>query len=321
MIIASLLILFSLANAKETILIEFDGSNQNHTLEPIVTRGGTFSRNNDFYELRNSDYGSNTSHFHPMDRDVGSATFAEVSSDMFHRITASMRGKCQITGTFPNPFHVHPNDPRLASCAFLVNDAVTGILLGFVVTNDKVFVLYQRLPTQRTFSNFYAVFAYLIPVKDRIDSSEMIDFALDIDNCNGSVMFKVDGRSVFYLSKLGYRLPEIASDYKVFEWSGFNSRVYPRLLRFGVANIFSHDFYTACQQTIINGLIRRCPPPAQDEALLQIAFDAPSPRPFHYQSSYQQDSLRNLFFGQGAIFSIGKLNITGHIDAIPCNIL
>lgn len=110
----------------------------------------------------------------------------------------------QTYGAAQDPFHrSDPNsDPRLASYALTAVDFETFIVADFFVTNDEIYVLYERLPFARGTLGNYASFTHTIAV-GRTHPNEHHKLAIAWDKTAGTVRWLVDRHEVFKVDHLG----------------------------------------------------------------------------------------------------------------------
>ena len=86
-------------------------------------------------------------------------------------ITKRFTVRTNVTGQFDHPFGnivTNPDDDfRLANGAISIIDDENMLIFDYLVTDTKIFVVYERLPFGRTPENHYAAFLYVIPVSNR----------------------------------------------------------------------------------------------------------------------------------------------------------
>jgi hypothetical protein len=107
-------------------------------------------------------------------------------------------------GVDKDPYHrKDPNaDPRLSSYALTAVDFETFIVADFFVTNEEIYVLYERLPFARGTLGNYASFTHTIPV-GRTAPNEHHKFAIAWDKSRGTIRWLVDRREVFQVDHEG----------------------------------------------------------------------------------------------------------------------
>lgn len=109
----------------------------------------------------------------------------------------------EIYGTDPNPFNVEPGDPRLASGALVILDEPTGVVLDFLVTNDHIFAVYERLPYARAALGDYPTFTSFIPTGVVTASGAWHNYEIHYDRDKDSAEWWVDGKRVARHSPVG----------------------------------------------------------------------------------------------------------------------
>lgn len=121
---------------------------------------------------------------------------------------AWMRG--QTFGTDAHPFGhavVDAHDPRLASFALKAFDPETSIGFAFVLTNDKIYALYERLPHARATLGNYAAFSYIIEIGTRVPSN-FHNLELAYDRARGAVRWYIDGKERYKVGNIGKHLSD-----------------------------------------------------------------------------------------------------------------
>lgn len=107
-----------------------------------------------------------------------------------------------VTGLEHSPFPVDCNSPNLGNFGVTAGDFETNMIFDFVITNDRLYALYERLPFARTSTNHYASFTYLIPVgrRKRHDTHEL---KVAYDRSAHTVGWYVNGKKVYQVSRIG----------------------------------------------------------------------------------------------------------------------
>ncbi|MDQ1050686.1 DUF6081 family protein [Streptomyces sp. V4I2] len=104
-----------------------------------------------------------------------------------------------------NPFGATVKDPasdiRLASIALITADFESRAIADFSVTNDTVYAIYERLPSD---TEDYASYGYAIPIA-RTDRGAMHELEVRIDQGGKRVTWFVDGRQKLQTDKIGTR--------------------------------------------------------------------------------------------------------------------
>lgn len=103
-------------------------------------------------------------------------------------------------------------DPRLACFCFVSIEPTLGLMCDWVCTNGMIYALVGRSPGFEAIFGNYAAYIYLIPVHKRNPKVSPLDDVHTFQTCynrqQGTVTWKLDGKSVFSVSQLGIRLTE-----------------------------------------------------------------------------------------------------------------
>ncbi len=167
------------------------------------------------------------------------------------------------------------DDVRLANGAFQVYETTDpllpspnsdGLVFSFYQTNDRVYIGYERqwlgtLPPE------YATFSFLIPVKVR-RSCDLHDMKIVINYSNRMVSWRLDGREVFRVTKVGYLLNR---EFMLSDMGGAEGDAFPELLKFGFGSFTLLDNYPGCLRSDV---CRSCKFPDLRQALVQTSTDA-----------------------------------------------
>lgn len=97
------------------------------------------------------------------------------------------------------------DDLRLASFAINTVDFETFMVFDFFITNETIYVFYERLPFGREDLGNYASFSHQIPVKSR-KPGDSHKLKISYDREAGTVSWFIDNKRVFQVDKIGYRL-------------------------------------------------------------------------------------------------------------------
>src|ERR1700733_9301153 len=109
----------------------------------------------------------------------------------------------EIFGTERNPFGVEAGDPRLACGGMVTIDVGTGVVFDFLVTNDHIFAVYERLPyAQRTMGS-YPAFTHLIPAHIPTYRGQPHLFEIRYNALLDLAEWIVDGRQVAHHAPIG----------------------------------------------------------------------------------------------------------------------
>ncbi|CAK9783078.1 hypothetical protein CC85DRAFT_284169 [Cutaneotrichosporon oleaginosum] len=109
----------------------------------------------------------------------------------------------RLFGTESNPFGASATDPSLGFVGGVNGDFETFMIFDFALTNDGVYVLYERLPFGRTESHNYASFTALKRVASR-SPGDMHDLKVSYDRSAKTVSWLVGGRQVYRIDRVGY---------------------------------------------------------------------------------------------------------------------
>lgn len=148
------------------------------------------------------------------------------------RCEATMSGR--TFGTAAHPFggavSNARDDTRLATVAMNAVDFETFMVFDFLLTNEHVYALYERLPFGRTEANNYASFTFQKPVARRTPS-ENHNLKVAYDRAAGTVRWLIDEKEVFRVDRIG-RL--IDRQYMLLDRGGDEEVVSPRQLNCGM---------------------------------------------------------------------------------------
>ncbi|KAK5583502.1 hypothetical protein RB653_005098 [Dictyostelium firmibasis] len=120
----------------------------------------------------------------------------------------SVRGKA-----FGNKNHPFPSDLvkddieseiRFATGSLNVLDFKTSIVADFMISNSKLYALYERLPFSRGQLGDYAAFVYTIPIADITDQSKFMDVSVEFNYQKKSIHWYLNDREVFKVEHVGY---------------------------------------------------------------------------------------------------------------------
>lgn len=142
---------------------------------------------------------------------------------------------------FPKEYLTGPNDQRLGCATPYIIDLSTNLIFEYHITNDQIYAGYSRLnfgsPTT------YAVFEYFIPVAKRCPSkTHTLDLIVNSDE--QSVSYKVDGKVVFKVKDIGYRLA--SRQFMTKDQGGTEEKVFPQVLWYGFGAVTAMDTYATC---------------------------------------------------------------------------
>ncbi len=160
----------------------------------------------------------------------------------------------QTFKTESNPFPsaiVERNDFRFANGQFMAFDPVTGFNFAFVLTNHRVYIMYQRMfdyplfqPKQGGVNTGRAAFTFIIPVKIR-RVCDWHDLEIVFHGDSHEVSYHVDEQEVFVLNQVGFRLER---QYMVEDIGGIEEIAWPESVYYGLGAFTGVDYYPACQR-------------------------------------------------------------------------
>jgi hypothetical protein len=162
------------------------------------------------------------------------------------KVVVEFEGSAETKGTDQNNYPdgiVQINDLRLAYGIFSTFDPATGLAFSFVLTNNRVYAIYQCQPV--TTSSTYAKFIYAVPVKMRksCDFHRMKFVFSEIDK---SIGYRLDGREVLRIKYPGYRLDK---SYMIMDEGGNEELKFPAAVYYGLGTGDLLDAYPACQRS------------------------------------------------------------------------
>lgn len=125
-------------------------------------------------------------------------------------------------------------DYRLCCAGPLVRDRDNGLDFGFLLTNDSIYIIYDR----RSLVAGSAAFCCVAPVKRRgpgaLGASDALDdtykLGIGIDRRLGVITWYIDGHPVYRVDRIGYRLDE---QFQVLERGGRDFLVSVKSVQFG----------------------------------------------------------------------------------------
>ncbi len=150
-------------------------------------------------------------------------------------ITGSVRLGAEIIGTDRHPLGAdvvnHNTDMRLGAGALIGIDLETGLVLDLVLTNHKIFALYERLPRP---ASDHAMFSYSVPVADRTPGQKhRLEISVGATS-SGRAVWRVDGQEVLAVDQLGLRCLDRTHLLRE-DSEGTEELVAPRQINFGLA--------------------------------------------------------------------------------------
>ncbi|MDT0306488.1 DUF6081 family protein [Streptomyces sp. DSM 44917] len=195
-------------------------------------------------------------------------------------------------GTAEHPFGAEVTDPeddlRLACTGLPVQDFETSLTLNFLLTNRRVYAVYERLPLSRAALGPYASFAYHVPVAER-SPEDWHRCRIAYDRRHGVLRWTLDGREVLTVEEIGRRLPERYADCLAADHGGEEETVRPRQFNAGLGLFTALDHAGPGQR----GLVRLSSEPGY---YLSTSQGPPAPQEFAHDEAPEKLRL----FGQGA---------------------
>jgi hypothetical protein len=129
-----------------------------------------------------------------------STTSFDIERNRSFRLRAEM--SVRIFGTEGNRFGLDPGDPRLAAGALVALDRETGLVFDFMVSNDRVTPLYERLPSVRAIHGPYPAFTTL-GEPHYTDSQAWHQYEIRYDGNSDHVAWWLDGRCIGERNRVG----------------------------------------------------------------------------------------------------------------------
>jgi hypothetical protein len=154
-------------------------------------------------------------------------------------------------GTAGHPFGAAVRDPgddlRLAAAAMTSVDFDTCMVFDLIVTNRRIYAVYERLPFTRSRYGPYAAFSYTIPVATRAPH-EWHALKIAYDKIAGTVLWFVNDREVFPVTRLGRRIDK---QYPTLDHGGVEADVSPNQLDGGLGLFTLLDGYRPSNQALV----------------------------------------------------------------------
>jgi len=188
------------------------------------------------------------------------------------------------------------DDMRLASVGMPLLDEETSTIFDFFMSNERVYVVYERLPFSRQQLGNYAAFVYQIPVADR-QPSDRHHFTISYDRSGGLVRWLLDGEEVFRVDRLGYRLD--SRKHLLVDHGGEETLVAPRQLNCGMGMFTALDYGRPDQCALVRIS-------STENYYFSTATGEPNPQTFLDDASLEPNRL----FGQGAEIWVGNYEVS-----------
>ncbi|EFA86042.1 hypothetical protein PPL_01275 [Heterostelium album PN500] len=160
--------------------------------------------------------------------------------------------RLQTFNTDKHPFgssvHNPEQDLRLAAAAVNSLDFATNIVADFLITNNQIYVVYERLPFA---GPEYAAFTFAIPIRTR-QPNEFVELAIAWDAEHQIVRWLIDNREVYRVSTVGYL---ISREYLIVDRGGREELVFPKSVQCGAGTFTLLDGSAPCleRETTVGG--------------------------------------------------------------------
>lgn len=137
------------------------------------------------------------------------------------------------------------DDVRLATGVFQVLDEATRLRFSFYMTNDRVYVGYERQIDVALQANAVAAFNFLIPVKIR-KTCDIHTMKILFNPGAKYVSWFLDGREVYRVTRVGFLLNR---EFMTADFGGAEEDVFPASLDYGFGSFTLLDNYPACMRS------------------------------------------------------------------------
>lgn len=226
--------------------------------------------------------------------------------------SAVIGGAC--FGVEAQPFGAQVADPesdmRLATLAFNVIDFPNSFIFDFLITNRKIYALYERLDFSRGTLGNYAAYTFSIPVADNMPGQSH-RYSINFNADEKSVRWLVDGREVYKVYGAGSLL---SRQFMSLDLGGQQEIDFPKTLQVGFGTFSLLDAYPPCNvqvPTANGGFI--CQFPVNEEGLVQLAPTGAqkNPRNGIQNATYFENGTdpRYRLWGQGCILSVDEVTV------------
>ena len=136
---------------------------------------------------------------------------------------------------------VQDNDYRLASSGFLAIDPTLNLVFGFLLTNDRIYGLYQRWRTDP--SDPAADFMYVKPLRER-EPMELHHLAIIFDATTRTVLYRISDDTVMRITHVGMAFE---AQYLVSDLGGTFTLMWPTSIVYGFGTLTFLNTYPACK--------------------------------------------------------------------------
>jgi len=160
-------------------------------------------------------------------------------------LSIEYKARAKVNGLHKTPFPqevlAEDNDVRLASGFAGMIDPMTGLSIGFLLTNDRIYIQYGRLPIARPLLGNYAAFVMIIPLAERCPE-QYNNMRMVFDSQSKEIAFLIDGEELYRIQNVGY-----IQDRRllVSDAGGEKTLVWPQTLQLLFGSTTALDFYPA----------------------------------------------------------------------------
>jgi hypothetical protein len=190
------------------------------------------------------------------------------------------------------------DDLRLGAVAMNSIDLESWMVFDFFLTNERIYVFYERLPFGRETLGNYAAFSFMIPVASRTPN-QMHHLKIAYDKAAGTVRWLLDDGEVFRVDQIGKRIDR---QYMTLDHGGVEEIVSPNQLNCGMG------LFTLLDAALPSGqaLVRLSAAP---NFYFEPAIGEPTAETFVDESSLPGSRL----FGQGAELRMKKYVVESRV--------
>ncbi|KAM9951071.1 hypothetical protein ACTFIT_012175 [Dictyostelium discoideum] len=291
-----------------------DGKWNNFQFGSFVAEQGTLSKEDGYIRLESNPF-TLTTELSVLDHIKYLAVSNQVFSipqggSLFSNF--SIRGKALGNKNHPFPLDLVEQDDieseiRFASGSLNVLDFKTSIVADFMISNSKLYALYERLPFSRgeELGN-YAAFVYTIPVADIKDQSKFNDVSVEYNGEKKSIHWYLDDKEVFKVDQVGH-FSQLVGDQQLVERGGS--------LIMSKGGVETLAFPTGVQ--VCFGVFSILDATIAGKNMALVRLDDPSNK--YYDPTNLEKELKfhdeksilgNRIFGQGFILDIQKISIS-----------
>lgn len=171
----------------------------------------------------------------------------EASVPKFGDLTVEFEGSGETFKGDQNKFPkeiTQTNDLRSVNVGFITRDELTGLEFNWLLTNDRVYVVYTRHFDQYGMSQA-AGFTFALPVKMR-KPGDWHSMKTVLHGTAKQVSYHLDGHEVFRISKVGYLLDR---QYMLVDYGGAEAVLFPTFVKYGFGTFTMVNAYPACKRS------------------------------------------------------------------------